>query len=308
MLYTITYSRSGALRGLAGGQAPERYALDKKTGSEVPTGRYNAATLPGTFKIYHPARRLLNGEYMVNGTQEQVNKLVKEMQLITESGEPITEAPLRAAGAPFWASSAAYMRLESGTATLDDEDPRHKLMLMFMEADPRCQVFGENTNPALSGIAQYIIKKFGDEQRVESERIDKELDAISILKDLSFERQRQILSAFGVVLTSPEPKMVRDLLYKRISEDKDKPYNNMRGGEPNIDAFLRLAQEKSASLNIRDVFTRAYKEKGIISKRNSGDYVYGEFILGRSIDLAVEKLGSTDAAEILAQLIKDVNT
>ncbi len=307
MLYTITYSRAGALRALAGGQAPERYATDPKTQMDIPTGRYNAAVLPGTFKVYRPARRIQTGEVMVDGTQDEVNKLVLAMQLATENGEPITEAPLRAPGAPFWKTDAASLRIEGGSATLDDDDPKDALLLMFMRADPRIQVFGEKFNPALSGLTQYVIKKFGDEEKVKSAEIDLELEAVAVLMDLSFERQKQILSAMGVAMRSPEPNTVRDHLYLRITKEKDKPANGMKNGELNLAMFMRLAKEKTDVLNLRDAFTVAYKSKKIIRKNKQNEYVYGEFILGTSVEAAIIKLQTEEAAEILAELIRDVN-
>jgi hypothetical protein len=105
----------------------------------------------------------------------------------------------------------------------------------------------------------------------------------------------------GIDSKNPDPKVVKNTLFRRITEEKN--LRNVSGGaESNIEAFLRLATTNTEDLNLQALIEKA-RQSRVINKAKDGKYKFGQITLGKNLSEVREYLSNTDNTDILDEIL-----
>lgn len=300
MKYTVNYTKRSFFKNKI-----DIKSIDKN-GSELISGTYKKNVSPGSIIKW---RLKFNGAIGVNRfpldiSQDKLNELVRDIQFFDKNGVEIKTANLRNPADPFLTHDNLICTFEGGTRILDDEVPLDRFFLICFKADREFYFVDDDSDKSIgkSALTKYTVTKAGYENKETSKGIDEGLEAAAYLKDMSFERQVQILKAFGVQMVNPDPIIVKNTLYSKISDKKDA----LSDGRRNIEKFLDLAKAPSSELNLRDLITDAFG-KGIIIKKSGNKYYWGELFLGRNLDSVYSFLDDPENGDIKEDIIRITN-
>ncbi len=298
MLYTVNYTKKNTFMSVKG--TPEKRRITAE-GEIVDEGKYTQPTVPGASRVYRPKYSLRKRRYLVNLSQEELNALVKEMHLYEDNGAQIVDAPLTNESAPFWKHVSTSLYMENMSATLDDENPRDKFFIKCFESDPQFKMLGDEVNPAIAANVRFTIAKAEENVAKIDQATDQSMKAAELLNAMDYEKQVNILRAMGIDSKNPDPKVVKNTLFRRITEEKN--LRNVTGGlETNIEAFLRLATTTSEDLNLQGLIERA-RQSRVINKAKDGKYKFGQITLGKNLSEVREYLGNVENADILDEIL-----
>lgn len=107
----------------------------------------------------------------------------------------------------------------------------------------------------------------------------------------------------GIKTNNPEPKQVRAVLYKKITEEKNQI--SKATGETNLELFMRLSKGSTSELELREIIQKAWDYR-ILNKKPGNKYYYGDLELGRSLDAAYKFLSDDENVDLRAAIIKAV--
>lgn len=293
MKYTVRYIKRSFLRNRV-----DIKTIDKE-GVESISGSYNKNVLPGSQMKWRPKFDAQRNKFDIQIDPEALNRIVERISFFDKSGNLIKEANIRNPADPFLSHNDLTCDFIGGDVVLDDENPLHEFFLLCFRRDKHFYFDGESNMPR-SALTRFMVTKAGSESKETSKSIDETLEAGALLKDMSFERQCQILSGFGVTVgNTPDPTVVKNTLYNKVIENKDSMY----GGKRNIERFLELAKANSTEMNLRTLINNAYS-KGVIYKKPGNKYHFGEVFLGRNMDEVFKYLSDPDNDDIKNQVIR----
>lgn len=276
--------------------------LEEVNGRKTVVGKYNKPTAPGSLRIYKPQfKSKPSNRFLIDITQAELDKIVQELSFLDDNGQVIKTANMKNAGDPFLKHDDLYIRIENGTALLDDEVPLDKFFLACFKADPKFMFTGGKINPAMSALVEYSVTMAGDVMDEDVIELEDGLRATELLFNMEFSKQVKVLNSMGIRTSDPDPKMVMQLLYKKITKEKDQP--NPITGETNLVLFLRLAENTSEQLNLKVIIADARKKR-VIGKKDNGKYVFGDLDLGRSLDDVFNFLSNDENGDVRNDIIR----
>lgn len=306
MIYTINFIKR------AGFFKRTHPILKEEDGVIQDTGReYKKPSAPGAVRMVRPNYNQTKRRYVTGYSQEELNNLVKEIRLIDpKTSQPIVTADAGNIKDPFFTHKELVFSVESGNAILDDDIALDKFFLGVFKNDKRFKFAGEDLNPALSSRVEYRINKgLASQDSEKSAELDESLRAVELLQEMSYERQLDVLEAMGtrVETHNPDPTFVKKALYRLISHEK----NSRRFGsdQTNIERFIILAGSTTTQLNIEKLVGIS-RTKNIIKKDVKGNYMFGDYKLGRTLKEVHQYLNEVDNADIkdlLTEAAKDVD-
>lgn len=298
MIYTVNYSKKNSFMTSRG--TPEKRRVTPE-GDVIDEGKYVQPTVPGASRIYRPKFSLRKRRYLINLTQEELNRLVQDMRVYDDNGKQITEAPLSNEHAPFWHHRDTKLLMESMSVTLDDSVPKDLFFLKCFEADPGFKLLGEDINPAIAANVRFTIAKAEDNVAKIDRDMDRSMRAVELLNAMGYDKQVSVLRAMGIDSRNPDPGVVKTTLFKKITDDK-----NLRTGhsaENNLDLFLRLANATSEELNLQAIVEQARNSR-VINKSSDGKYKFGQITLGKTLSEVRDYLKSEDNVDVLNEIIE----
>lgn len=298
MIYTVNYTKKNSFMNVKG--IPEKRRVTPE-GDILDEGKYVQPTVPGASRVYRPKYSLRKKRYLVNMTQEELDKLVKDMHIYDADGNQILSAPLSNEAAPFWRHKDIRLFMENMSITLDDDVPRDKFFLKCFEADPQFKLVTEEVNPAVAANVRFTISKAEENVAKVDRDADRSMRAVEILNSMDYSKQVSILKAMGIDSKNPDPKIVKNTLFRKITDEK-----NLRIGhtaESNIDAFLRLAESSTEELNLQALIEQARASR-VIVKAKDNKYKFGQITLGKNLTEVRDYLNDDNNADILNEIIE----
>lgn len=298
MIYTVNYTKKNSFMNVRG--IPEKRRITAE-GEFVDEGRYTQPTVPGASRVYRPKYSLRKRRYLVNLTQTELNKLVTDMQIYDERGNQITEAPLTNEYAPFWSHRETRLLMDNMSVTLDDDVPRDRFFLKCFESDPAFKLLGDDVNPAIAANVRFSISKAEENVAKVDALADKSMRAVKLLAAIGYDKQVSILKAMGIDSRNPDPGVVENTLFKKITDEK--ALRTGHSAENNLDLFLRLSQATSAELNLQALIEHARTSR-VVNKAKDGKYKFGEITLGKTLSEVRDYLSNEDNVDVLNEIIE----
>lgn len=276
--------------------------LEEIDGRKTVVGKYNKPTAPGSLRIYKPQfKSKPSNKFLIDLTDKELNTLVNEIGLLDKDNKLITSANMKNAGDSFLRHNDLYIRIENGTALLDDEVPFEKFFLACFRADPKFRFTSGKHNPAMSAMVEYTVTMAGDIQDEDAIEVQEGLDAVDALYAMTFEKMVKVLGSMGVKSVDPDPVMVKKLLFKKITKEKDQP--NTVTGETNLVLFNRLANNNMEQLSLKNIIADARKAR-IIGKKDSGKYIFGDLEIGRNLEEVFNYLSDDENGDVRNDIIR----
>lgn len=298
MIFTVNYTKKNGFMAYKG--FPDKGRVTPE-GDIVHEGKYQQPTVPGASRVYRPKFSLRKKQYLVNLTQSELDKLVQEMHLYDEQGNQITEAPKTNESAKFWRHPQISLLMENMSATLDDDNPRDRFFLKCFEADPQFATLGDEVNPAIAANVRFAIAKAEENiARVDAES-DKSMRAVELLHAMDYSKQVNVLRAMGIDSKNPDPKVVKNTLFRKITDEK--LLKTGHNHESNLDLFIRLASSTTSELNLQALVEQARTAR-VITKTKDNKYKFGEIVLGKSLSEVREYLAHEDNEDILNEIME----
>lgn len=304
MLYTVKFNKTNNfIKRVFDSQKLDIYQEGDDGYSEV-VGKYRKRTLPNVTSFYSPKWDISQRRHLVDMSQTELNDLVKRMYLYDENGNHIKEAPLSSPSSPFWRHPEVKLQIKDGYASLDDEKPIERFFIACLKADPRINTDPnyKNDNPVINAMTDYKVSRSDQDFSDRDIELEETVEAIELLQNMSFDKQKQVARGMGMKNENPDPKMLRKVLIRKITDEKNVRLNGVR----NIDRFMTLSKATKEELTISEYFDKA-KTLGIIVKRSS-QYMFDSVKLGTSVEKSVHFLSDPDNVEIKDELIKEVET
>lgn len=273
--------------------------LEEVNGRKVVVGKYNKPTAPGSLRIYKPQTK--SNKFLVDLNEKELNELVKEIGLLDKDGTHITSANFKNVGDKFFRHNDLYVRIENGTVLLDDDLPFDRFFLACFRADPKFRFTTDKQNPAMSAMVEYTVTMAGDIQDEDAVEVQDGLDAVDLLYAMDFSKMTKVLNSMGIRTEDPDPAMVKKLLFKKITKEKDQP--NPITGETNLVLFKRLASNNTEQLSLRTIIAEARKKR-IIGKKDNGKYIFGDLEIGRNLEEVFSYLSDDDNIDVKNDIIR----
>lgn len=265
-----------------------------KDGEVVDEKPYRHTHIPGAKRSYIPQTH--KGKKVISLTQEELNDLVKEMNLYNRHNEKIEEAPINNPNADFWKHPRIRTTIDLSGTKFDDSDPFGKFWYHCFEADKDFQV-GEDNNPAMASVRKYKVINLKDDIKEHEKEADDVTKAMSLLSEMGFQRKVKILKAMGVRVSDPEPEVVDRNLTRKVVLQKDE----MIGHQTHLELFFELA--KDDLLDLKSVVQDA-RDNSIIQKHSSKGYMFGSVELGKTLSKVYNFLADEENNEILQAIMK----
>lgn len=272
-----------------------KYIQKDANGEIISDSTYKQPFLPGVGRSYIPSQR--NGRIQIDMKQDELNALVKSLELYDKKGNLIESAPIGNPGAPFWSHEKMRIFLENSGTDIDDEDDIAKIWLAVFRADMKMRVGVSEDNPALDGVVKFDVVAAQDAVDSKNKDIDEVTNATDVLHNMDFDRQVRILRAMGVESRNPDPVAVKRSLMEKITIQKDSRMTNT--GERMIEVFLRLAGTDNSEINIRGIITKAMRHARRVITKDKQKYYFGELPLGRNIEEVYQFLVKKENKDIL---------
>lgn len=292
MRYRITYA--GKNNFIKEGKNV-KYVQKNAEGEVVSDSNYKQPFLPGVGRSYVP--RVRNNKVIIDMNQEELNELVRSLELYDNKGEKIMSAPISNPAASFWKHPSMRIFLENSGTDFDDEDALGKIWLAIFRADTIMRVGLSEENPAMNGVVKFDVIAASEAVDERNKDVDEVTEATEMLHGMEFDRQVKILRAMGIETRNPDPKAVKRSLMEKVTTQKDS--KNTATGERMIELFLRLAKTKNSEINIRGIITKALHSSRRVISKDKQKYFFGELSLGRSIEEVYNFLSNPDNKDIL---------
>lgn len=305
MIHTINNTQKKSFMK-SNGSEPDMYKKGED-GLPISVGKYKGNTIPGTFVIKKIKWDVTKRSYDINIPLDELNEIVNAIRFFDKSGNKIEKANPRNERDPFFLHDDLFFKIENGSNSLDDDVPLNRLQLAWMKSSssPEFHIQGDKDNPAMRALKNYTVSTPALDNAAASTETDNTIEAIKLLDSMTYDIQCTILKAMGVPVRDAEPIIVRNTLFRKITEDKNLlAYGTQK---KNLPLFLELARTNSSDLNIRGIVTMA-KDHGIISKGKDGQYKFGDMPLGRTLNDVQSFLLEKDNFDIVNNITDDLRT
>lgn len=275
MIYTVNYTKKNSF------MKDPRLKSKNLEGDIINDSKYVKPTMPKAARVYVPTLLYKSNRFAIALEQKELNDLVEKIGFYSEDGALIKDAPLNNPNAPFWTHKDLKKMLYGSGTTLNDELPIDKFWLKCFEADPNFKVAGEQLPPSISSKIEFTVSKIQDDLNGIDEGNDDTYKAMKLLtsNEDNTEKLENVLRAMGVDVKKPNPKMVRDLLMRKITEQKD--VYPMGSSERNIEMFIRLMESSNTELHISSVISKAISS-GVLHKKKDRYYYYDDLKIATS--------------------------
>lgn len=297
MIHAVRFANTNTFIKSAKNVSVKKYDAD---GNELYNEPYKGNFIPGTGRWYSP--NIWQNEIAINLTQKEIDELVKDLYVYDDEGKQIFEAPKKNPRAKFWKKIQPVF-LENAGKNFDDDIPMDRFYLKCFEADPSFSV-NKTYNEALSGKIKFTVTKASDVSDEKYKEIDEVAIATGLYHKIDFNKKVQILRAFGMTLTDPDPIAVDRAILERITTNKNRTTDS---GERYVDLFIRMANTGSNELNIMAAVSAAINKKLIMRAIKANVYKYGEMPVGKSKDEVVRFFSEAENSGLLEELIKKTN-
>lgn len=298
MIYSVHYTKKNGFMAFKGFPDKGRVTAE---GDVVHEGKYQQPTVPGASRVYRPKYSLRKKQYLINLTQSELDKLVKEMHLYDEHGNLITEAPKSNESAKFWQHPQVSLLMENMSITLDDDNPRDRFFLRCFEADPQFATLGDEVNPAVAANVRFAIAKAEENVAKVDADADKSMRAVDLLNAMDYGKQVNVLRAMGVDSRNPDPKVVKNTLFRKITDEK--LLKTGHNHENNLELFTRLASSTTSELNLQALVEQARTAR-VITKSKDNKYKFGEIYLGKTLSEVRDYLSHEDNEDVLNEIME----
>lgn len=256
---------------------------------------FRKTSAPNAIQWRRPPFDTTRRKWMVDITQEELDKLVQSSGLTYEKGvnkgQLIKTANLRNPSDAFFNHSELQTVFESGSSVLDDDNPIDAIIKKWMNSDYRFANRGNRKEgDPMSGLVTYEITDAETESKALEDKYEKPMEAQSLLHSMGFEKKKLVAQAMAIPMIKPEPGPLTQALYIRITEQAD--VRNKEYMASNIDTFMKLAKMPTEELNLRAIVGSSIG-KALTKRLNGAIYLRGQFI-GNNLDQACENLMSDD--------------
>lgn len=294
MIYNVRFANDATFISSAKNVTVKKYDAD---GNELHSAPFRGKALPKVGRWYRPA--IWQNQVAINMSQDELNKLVPDLFIYDNDGTQILNAPIKNPAAKFWTKIPPVFIQYTGKTFNEDVDI-DRFWIRCFEADPQFSV-GKEINEAFSGKTKFSVTKVSDDNEDRFKDVDETSKATALFHKIDFEKKKQILRAFGFVMTNPDIKQVDRSLMEKITVDKNRMTDS---GERFIDLFIRFAETAPEDLNIRGYFQAAKAKKIITRIPKKNQYFYGEIPLGRTEEEVIGFLKEKENAYLLDEIVK----
>ncbi len=270
-------------------------------GDIVSDKKYSKQASPRASRNYVPRISFRTGKMLVDLDQKELDKLVLDIGFYSEEGNLITNAPMNNPDAPFWKHPDVKVRLMGSGTSFNDDEPLDKFWLNCFRADPKFKVSGQKLAPSVAATVDYTVTAIQDGVSASTEATDELYKAMKLLtlNEDNFDKLTSILRAMGTDTRKASPKLVKNALMRKITDQKDHYLSGT--GERNIDAFIRLCGVTTQELKFQEMVTQSLT-KGVIVKRKNNKYYYGDIELGTSKAKIENYLEDPENNEIMVEI------
>ena len=307
MIYTVRFVKTSDA-------FPNKFDLyAEEDGMRKKVGDYRNGMFPGSKIFYRPKYKHSGASkgFLVNLTERELNKIVKEIGLTREDGTPIEKADKRNIFDPFFNHPELRFEIEGGVANLNDEIPFDRFFLACFEADPRCVVYKTSedlfNNVSYGQFTEIAVMRMTEDDPDERRKRSKKYRAMEIFINMPHEKRIDMLYAMGVLFNADEvtQDQVKDLLFRKITDDAYK--TSPAHGMTNLDLFLALAEMRESEFYMNVLINKAIQRK-IIKRSLKEGYKYKDILLGKTKKEIMAFLRDEENAELFKKIVKDVES
>lgn len=307
MIYTVYYTKKNPFMNF---RDTSNLVRKNKEGDVVSSSSNKKTSVPGSFQRYVPKKHYKKQTLQIDMGQDELNKLVAELNWYDDKGQLIETAPLNNSAASFWIHENCSITIENDGMSFDDELPLDRFWLACFRADKSFRFKGDKVSPSVANRVRYTVMELGESVNEGVNKAQEGILAFRTLENLSDKQRVMVLRAMGVSVTEDHDRSDKDAvdrfnksvfgaLYERITDNKDQVIN----GERNIDTFMRLSTDKTNSTEIRAII-RAARDNGVIFKTRSNEYKFGEIKLGSSIASCIEFLQKDENKDVFQGIVE----
>jgi hypothetical protein len=271
-------------------------------GNRTQVGENKKSKFHGSLQGYRPKYSEGQKRWLIDIDPARLQEIVQELELVYESGphlgEVITRASLKSDKDAFFNHSELFLLKEEGTATINTINLIHELIKASMDADPKYKT-SELMNSAYNGMVKFKVEEVGTRDKIDSNVIDREVEAITLFATLSHDRKITILRSMGRHANEKtSPEQATKELYRLITRDKDLM---TPAKKTNLDHFLEVAKLDDKEIAMTENIAVARK-KGVI-KSVSGSYRMGDHPLGKNLEEVYKFFSKEENADLYEKLM-----
>ncbi len=268
---------------------------------------FRGERFPKSFQVFRPNFNENIGEWAIDMSDEELNRLVKKCRFMHNSGPLkgtyIEEADRYNRYDPFFIHEKLVIVAEEGKGIINNS-PVHEIVLAGMRRDPRfMDVSSGRLSHGRPADVKYELRSENTEILEETEKIDIAIEASELFAKLTFDKMLIIARALEMEVSNDiKPESLKKLLYREgAMNDKDRTEQGVTYQR----AFVDLASAPSDVLYAVNIFSLA-KRKGILRKY-SGDWKFQGESLGTDRKQVLDYLISDEGSEILEKIESAIN-
>ena len=273
----------------------------------VKRGVYDKGYVPGGRMKYVPLEDSRTGRIFIDEDYVSLKEVVPLLNVRTNKGKKIKKAQANDPGSPFWAKVHIWLKLYGHEFSSDVMIDRFWLA-NFMASPVFWFVDEEPRPPTLTNVT-FEVRTMGSgvlNYDDESDMNVRQHDFSRSLVQCSREIKILILRYLGEFVGTGEEygnNVLEDMIVREIGTDYERViFDNVK-----IMPFInRMIKAKPKSISVWDTISSA-KSFGIIDDF-SGDYMYGEIELGKTMEHVAENLGTPGFKKALMGITKDIQS
>lgn len=266
-------------------------------GNIISSKPYKPNHAPGAFQFLTPRFDTKTKRYHVGMDQDELNELVKKMNLYNDEGIKIEEAPLNSNKAAFWQHPEVGVSVEKGQCSYDENTALGKFIDSWTSVDKRFKLSNDK-NPLMDKIASHTVAS--STENIYETNVDQSEEAMRRLYEMDNNRKISILKLMGVhVELGSDPQIIQKQLFRKITEEK---FEYGPGGRRYLDIFMDNSDEETSKISLKLLIQESI-ERGIIRKMENGDYVFGTITLGGSMKDSIEFVLKPSNARVATELM-----
>lgn len=230
---------------------------------------YKHAHLPGSTHGLHLFWDGLQDKFFFDGTDEELNEIVKELRKPYPKDHPdygkiIEKADRRDKNDPFFTHDSFYNKFvaQDGEILLDDSNPEQRLFVKSYKENRK--VIDKSREHNYTFSAEWEIISPNLEDKKEAENNDKLLDAFALLAEMQEDTIKYIATILGVDADYNSKESIKNKVIKALKENRTvKAYSTSF-----VNKFVELAGSGKENLTATYYVAEAIKQ-GILTFNNS---------------------------------------
>lgn len=131
--------------------------------------------------------------------------------------------------------------------------------------------------------ADWFIEDLEAEAEIESKESDKFIEVTKLFAELSDQKKMHFAKIMKISVRGLSPKVASNLLWKKIADNKALDY------QKTLDKFIQMNKWSDEKINILGELEDAIAYN-VIRRNAAGDYVYGDEVLGSTLEQVQSKL------------------